>query len=94
MICLRQEHLYDIALNSTMAAFLYLEVDLSRGLESVQSGLPLRLNVQGIRRVIAVTASEAEEAVSKAEGLTKAMDSAEKLDGPKLDAEIASLRQV
>ena len=44
--------------------------------------------------MIAVTASEAEEAVSKAEGLTKAMDSAEKLDGPKLDAEIASLRQV
>ena len=49
---------------------------------------------QGIRRVIAVTASEAEEAVSRAEGLTKAMDAAEKLDGAKLDAEIASLRQV
>ncbi len=77
-----------------MAALLYLEVDLSKQLESVQSGSLLRLNVQGTRRVIAVTASEAEEAVSKAEGLTTAMDSAEKLDGPKLDAEIASLRQV
>lgn len=51
-------------------------------------------DVQGIRRVIAVTASEAEEAVSKAESLTKAMGAAEKLDGPKLDAEIAGLRQV
>ena len=50
--------------------------------------------MQGIRRVIAVTASEAEEAVSKAEGLTKAMNSAEKLNGAKLDAEIAGLRQV
>ena len=50
--------------------------------------------VQGIRRVIAVTASEAEEAVSKAEGLTKAMDAVEKLDASKLDAEIAGLRQV
>ena len=50
--------------------------------------------LQGIRRVIAVTASEAEEAVSKAEGLTKAMDAAEKLSGPQLDAEIVGLRQV
>ncbi len=49
---------------------------------------------QGIRRVIAVTASEAEEAVSKAEGLTKAMDAAEQLEASKLDAEIAGLRQV
>ena len=50
--------------------------------------------LQGVRRVIAVTASEAEEAVSKAEGLTKAMDAAEKLSGPQLDAEIVRLRQV
>ena len=41
-----------------------------------------------------MTASEAEEAVSKAEGLTKAMDAAEKLQGAQLDAEIAGLRQV
>ena len=41
-----------------------------------------------------MTASEAEEAVSKAEGLTKAMDAAEKLQGVQLDAEIAGLRQV
>ena len=50
--------------------------------------------LQGIRRVIAVTASEAEEAVSKAEGLTKAMDAAEKLEASQLDAKIAGLRQV
>ena len=50
--------------------------------------------IQGVRRVIAVTASEAEEAVNKAEGLTKAMDAAEKLQGTQLDAEIAGLRQV
>ena len=41
-----------------------------------------------------MTASEAEEAVSKAEGLTKAMEAAEQLDASKLDAEIAGLRQV
>ena len=50
--------------------------------------------LQGVRRVIAVTALEADEAVSKAEGLTKAMDAAEKLSGPQLDAEIVGLRQV
>ena len=50
--------------------------------------------VQGIRRVIAVTASEAEEAINKAEGLTKAMGAAEKLHGAQLDAELAGLRQV
>ena len=41
-----------------------------------------------------MTASGAEEAVSKAEGLTIAMDTAEKLQGAQLDAEIAGLRQV
>ena len=41
-----------------------------------------------------MTASEAEEAVSKAEGLTNAMDAAEQLEASKLDAEIAGLRQV
>ena len=54
----------------------------------------LAVYIQGIRRVIAVTASGAEEAVSKAEGLTIAMDAAEKLQGAQLDAEIAGLRQV
>ncbi len=50
--------------------------------------------LQGIRRVIAVTLSEAEEAMSKAEGLTKALGAAEELSGSQLDTEIGGLRQV
>ena len=50
--------------------------------------------LQGVRRVVAVTSAEAEAAVARAEALTKAMEAAQKLTGPALEAEIAALRQV
>ncbi len=50
--------------------------------------------LQGVRRVVAVTSAEAEAAVARAEALTKAMEAAQKLTGPALEAEIAILRQV
>ena len=43
---------------------------------------------------MAVTSAEAEAAIARAEELTKAMEVAQWLTGPKLEAEIASLRQV
>ncbi len=43
---------------------------------------------------MAVTSAEAEAAIARAEELTKAMEAAQWLTGPKLEAEIASLRQV
>lgn len=53
-----------------------------------------RCHAQGIRRVVAVTSAEAEAALARAEALTKAMEAAQKLTGPELEAEIATLRQV
>jgi hypothetical protein len=50
--------------------------------------------MQGIRRVVAVTSAEAEAAVAKAEGLGVAMEAAQKLSGPGLEAELTRLRQV
>lgn len=52
------------------------------------------LCAQGIRRVVAVTGAEAEAAMSKAEGLTVAVDAALGMSGPQLEATATALRQV
>ena len=49
---------------------------------------------QGIRRVVAVTGMEAELAMSKAEGLMVGVEAADKLSGPELEAQYATLKQV
>ena len=50
--------------------------------------------MQGIRRVVAVTGAEAEAAMSKAEGLTVAVDNALTMSGPQLEATATALRLV
>ncbi len=50
--------------------------------------------MQGIRRVVAVTGVEAEAAMSKAEGLTVAVDAALGMRGPQLEATATALRLV
>lgn len=51
-------------------------------------------DMQGIRRVVAVTSTEAEAALANAEGLLVAVGAAEKLSGAELEAELTRLRQV
>ena len=52
------------------------------------------VQLQGIRRIVAVTGQEAAEAIKEGEALADQLAAAQKLQGQDLEKEVAALKQV